>query len=234
MKTLTTALLFTAIALPATAHNAGGKTGVLHATAQASADIVPDRAAITAGVESEARTAQEAMAKNSEQMRKVYDALARAGVPERDVSTSYLNLSQRYDYDPQGRTRINPRYAVTNQVNISTTDLDGVGPLIDALLEAGLNNIQNVSFTVRDTEAAMDKARTEAIRKARGKAMAMADAAGVRLGDLLALTEGSAPAAFNDEIIATGARVQSLSAAPPLSPGQRELSATVTLSYAID
>lgn len=233
MKRIATSLFCMALAAPALAHNEGGKVGILHATATASADVEPDVARISAGVESEATTARAAMEANSALMRRVYAAIEASGIDRRDVATQYLNLSQRYDFDPQGRTRINQRYAVTNQVTVTTRDLDGVGPLIDRLLDAGLNNIGGVNFSVEDTEAAMNKARTEAIRKAREKAQSMASAAGVNLGDLLAVTEGSAPGTMGDEIVVTASR-QSFSAAPPLAPGQRELSATVTLSYAID
>ena len=223
MKRIATSLFCMALAAPALAHNEGGKVGILHSTATASADVEPDVARISAGVESEATTARAAMEANSALMRRVYAAIEASGIDRRDVATQYLNLSQRYDFDPQGRTRINQRYAVTNQVTVTKRDLDG----------AGLNNIGGVNFSVEDTEAAMNKARTEAIRKAREKAQSMASAAGVNLGDLLAVTEGSAPGTMGDEIVVTASR-QSFSAAPPLAPGQRELSATVTLSYAID
>ena len=224
-----------ALAAPAHAHDlTPRKGGVLHATASASVDVTPDVATVSAGVESEAKTAKAAMEANSAKMRSVYAALERAGVNRRDIATSYLNLSPRYDYDQQGRTRINARYAVTNQISVTTRDLDSVGALIDGLLDAGLNNIGGVNFSVEDREAALDKSRRMAIAKAREKAQDMAEAAGVQLGELLVLTEGAAPGRFEDEIVVTGARVQTMAAAPPLSPGQRELSTTVTLSYAID
>ena len=237
MKLLATTFVATAlIALPASAHDLDTKrTGVLHATASGSADVAPDRATVTAGVQSQAPTANEAMAMNSEKMRRVFEALKRAGVNERDIATSYLSLQPNYDFDPQTRQRRDNGYQVNNQVTIATSDIDDVGVLIDALLEAGLNNIQNVNFTVRDRDAAQDKARRAAIRKARDKAEDMAEAAGVELGELLVVTESAAPGAFMEEIVMTGTRTSAaLSAAPPLSPGQREISATVTLSYAID
>lgn len=238
MRTLlATVALLTA---PATtfAHDLPGdgvRSGVLHATASASADVAPDLAKVRAGVQSEAPTAKEAMAANSAKMRRVFDALTEAGVARRDIATSYLNLSPRFDYDREGRKRINERYAVSNVVTVTTRDLDTVGTLIDSLLDAGLNNIDSVNFMVEDQKAAQDKARRDAIRNAREKAEDMAEAAGVTLGELLVLTEGAAPGRFQDEIVPTGARMgMAMEAAPPLSPGQRELTATVTLSYAID
>lgn len=242
LLTVTTALLLTPVA--AHAHILGGDrsaettgTGVIHVTASASADVEPDRATVNAGVQSQAKTAREAMAMNSAQMQSVYDALEDAGVNRRDIATSYLNLNPQYNYEVRrvgGQPELTG-YQVSNQVTVTTTDIDRVGDLIDAMLEAGVNTINGVNFMVKDQEAAKNKARREAIAKARDKAEDMAEAAGVELGRLLVLTEGAAPGRFHDEIIVTGARVAAeLSAAPPLAPGQREISSTVTLSFAID
>ena len=209
------------------------QTGVIHVTASASVDAAPDIATVSAGVQSQADTAKNAMALNSDKMRQVYQALQNASVNPRDIATSSLNLRPEYDYS---QNRSQPRitgYMASNQITVTTRDLDVVGGLIDALLDAGLNNIQNVQFSLDDTEAAMAKARRMAVEKARDKAETMAGAAGVELGRLLVLTEGSRPGAMPQFSGAMAMRVEA-DAAPPLSPGQRELSATVTLSYAID
>ena len=218
---------------PALAQSPNAPIGVIHVTASASADATPDSAMISAGVQAEAPTAQEAMARNSEQMRNVFATLQARGVPERDVSTSSLNLSPRYNYE--NRTNGQPRligYQASNQITVRTRDLDSVGPMIDALISAGVNNINNVSFSVKDADTAQEQARTEAIGKAQDKAQSMANAANVRLGKLLSLTEGSAPVQYQPPQMGM-MRAESVSAAPPLAPGQREISATVTLTYQI-
>jgi uncharacterized protein YggE len=100
------------------------------------------------------------------------------------------------------------------------------------LLQAGLNNINGVNFTVSDPESAQAQARAAAIEKAKIKARMMAQSASVRLGRLLSLQEGSTPAPvlFNEGMVA---RSMSADSAPPLAPGEREISSTVTMSYAI-
>jgi uncharacterized protein YggE len=243
MRVLQSALLtgvFMGLAAPVLAnhggdpmHEATRASGVIHVSATASANVVPDRASVTAGVESRASTAQAAMAENSTKMRAVYDALGQIGVNRRDVTTSYLNLSPRFEYDRKSGEQKAAGYQASNQITVTTSDLDNIGAMIDALLVAGLNNIQNINFTVKDRDAAMEKARTEAIRKARLKAESMTEAAGVSLGKLLVITEGNQPGSFAP--VAGDVMMRSEAAmAPPISPGQQELSATVTLSYAID
>lgn len=173
--------------------------------------------------------------RNSELMRSVFRALAQAGVSERDVSTSYLNLNPRYDYE--NRQNGQPKlvgYRASNQVSITTRNLDNVGPLIDALITAGVNNINSIQFSVSNADSAEDIARDQAIAKARRKAQSMAAAAGVELGRLVSLSEGSTPAPMPYfESSALMARSAAADSAPPLAPGQREIRATVTLSYAI-
>lgn len=242
-RLISSAVFLAAFALPLTAtpsiakahDGAKSMPGVIHVTASATTDTVPDRATVSAGVQTNGKTAQEAMRLNAELMQNVFRALSQAGVPEDDVSTSYLNLNPQYNYE----TRVNGQpqlvgYQASNQIAITTRDLDSVGRLIDSLLSAGVNNINNVQFSVTNTDAAQDRARTQAITKARRKAQSMASAAGVDLGRLVSLTEGSAPTPGPYYAMgASAVRNESMDMAPPLAPGQREIRATVTLSYAI-
>ena len=236
LASLLLATTLVASAPAAFAHDIGKAPGVIHVTATASADATPDRAMLSGGVMSQAPTARLALSQNSAKMEAVFAALRGAGVAERDIATSSLSVQPQYNYDVRsenGQPRLTG-YQASNQVTVTTTDLEGVGPLIDTLIEAGMNNVNNVRFVVRDQEAAQNKARTEAIAKAKTKAQSMALAAGVRLGRLLSLTEGSQPGQIYAESAFTGARAQAAYAPPPTAPGQREIAQTVTLSYAID
>lgn len=237
MSRLLPALLVSAaLALPATTLAHGAQTdmpGVIHVTATANVDVIPDRVSVSAGVQSDGKTAQEAMARNSELMRSVFATLAANGIAERDISTTNLNLNPRYDYEQ--RTNGQPLlvgYRASNQITIVSRDLNQTGQLIDSLLQAGLNNINGVNFTVSEPEAAQAQARAAAIEKAKIKARMMAQSANVRLGRLLSLREGSAPGPIRYDNVVM-ARAESMSSAPPLAPGQREIGSTVTLSYAI-
>lgn len=238
---LPTLLVSAALAIPAVAmahspqsHANGTMPGVIHVTATANVNVIPDRVSVSAGVQSDGKTAQEAMARNSDLMRNVFAALAANGVAEKDISTTNLNLNPRYDYEQ--RTNGQPLlvgYRASNQVTIISHDLDRTGQLIDALLQAGLNNINGINFSVSEPDAAQAQARAAAIEKAKKKAQTMAQTANVRLGRLLSLQEGSSasPIRYNTEMMS--ARSVSMDSAPPLAPGEREIGATVTMSYAI-
>ncbi|WP_298912936.1 SIMPL domain-containing protein [uncultured Algimonas sp.] len=237
-RLLTTLLAAAAIALPATAlaqTDLDDMPGVIHATATATADAAPDRVSVSAGVQTNALTAKQAMADNSELMRAVFASLDAQGIPREDVSTSYLNLNPRYDYEQ--RSEGQPRlvgYQASNQVTVVTRDLDKTGPMIDSLITAGVNTINGVNFTVSEPDRAQAQARAAAIAKAQAKARMMAQAAGVQLGRLLSMREGTAPGPFMyDEVVSMSRQSAMDGAAPPLAPGQREIASTVTMSYAI-
>ena len=207
--------------------------GVIHVSASATVDTVPDKVSVMAGVQTNGKTAQEAMVRNSELMRNVFATLTAMGIPERDISTAYLNLSPRYNYEK--RENGQPQligYQASNQITISSRDLNATGAMIDGLIKAGINNINNVQFSVSDPERAQSEARMQAVAKAQMKARTMAQAANVRLGRLLSLSEGSNPGPVY-RAVRMGAQLEAMDATPPLAPGQREIGATVSMTYEI-
>ena len=152
---------------------------------------VPDMAILSAGVTTRANSAREAMAQNAEAMNRVMTALKAAGIANRAVRTSRLSVSPIYDRSrnsqPELRTPI--AYQANNTVEVKANDLDHVGALVDALVAAGANQIQGIRFAISEPRALEDKAREAAIADARAKAMLYAKAAGVKLGEVLAIEE---------------------------------------------
>ena len=117
-------------------------------------------------------------------------------------------------------------------MTVKSDDIEKVGPMLDALVRAGVNNINQVQFSVKDPKNALKQAREEAIREAREKAQSMAKAAGVKLGPLLSMTENSG--GFNPQPVYARAQFSSAeSASTPISAGDQTLSVSVNLSYGI-
>jgi len=151
--------------------------------------VAPDMATITFGVTTEAPTAQAAMADNATRMTQVFAALRRAGVAERDIQTSGLNLSPQYDYVQNEPPRLRG-YQATNRVTVGIMDLSKVGTTADAVVSAGVNQIDGIAFGLKDPKAAEDQARVLAVRALQDKARLYAQALGVALGDIRTLSEG--------------------------------------------
>ncbi len=152
-------------------------------------NIKPDTATIMLGVSETAQGAVEAQATVNEKIAAVKEALTGAGAKDRDISVSDLSVWGNYDYS--GDTQKLTGYTASHTLNITTADMDAVGPLIDAALGAGANQLQGVSFTAENNDAAYDQALKLAFEKAREKAEVLAAAAGMKLGALESLAEGS-------------------------------------------
>ena len=161
----------------------------LNLSATGEVKVAPDMATITFGVVTEAATAREAMAQNAAQMTQVAAALRRAGLAERDIQTSGLNLQAQYDYQENQPPKLRG-YQATNRVTVNIHDLTKVGGTADAVVAAGVNQIDGISFGLKDPKAAEDEARRQAVTALQSKARLYAEALGVTLGGIRSLNEG--------------------------------------------
>ncbi|MDB2438065.1 SIMPL domain-containing protein [Hellea sp.] len=225
----------------ATAHtvNTGHETvapkRLLPVTASAQIKAAPDKATVSAGVVTEGKNASETASENAVKMTAVFDALTRANIPSSDIRTSQLSLSPRYDYESRKKPRI-VGYTANNLVTVTTQDLTKVTPIIDALVQAGSNNIQNVKFSLSDPDAIQAKALEEAIGKARARAQLIARSAGVTLGPLQSINVNNNGYFPNnqsyDEIVVTGGGGgEGGGVSTPVSGGELTISVTVNLVY---
>ena len=161
----------------------------LNLSASGEVKVAPDMATITFGVMTEAATAQEAMAQNATQMSRVAAALRRAGLGERDIQTSGLNLQAQYDYVENQPPKLRG-YQANNRVTVNIYDLTRVGSTADAVVAAGVNQIDGIGFALRDPKAAEDQARQLAVRNLQAKAQLYAQSLNVQLSGIRNLTEG--------------------------------------------
>src|ERR1043166_9379066 len=111
--------------------------GTISVTGNGSVETQPDTATISCGVVTQGATAREAMDRNSAAMRKVIDALKKAGVADKDLQTQYVSLNPRYDNE--GRTVVG--YDASNTVSAVVRKLADAGSVIDAATAAGANNV---------------------------------------------------------------------------------------------
>ena len=203
----------------------------IQVSATGTANMAPDMATVSAGVVAQGKTAREAMFGNATKMTRVFEELDAAGIEKKYITTSQLSLQPKYNYQNRQAPKIEG-YEARNTVSAKTYDLDTVGAMLDALVKAGVNNINGVQFSIKDSKSARDKAREDAIREAREKAESMAAAAGVKLGKLKSLSESGGninarPVAYAMESRSAGG------ASTPISAGEQSISVTVNMSYDI-
>lgn len=152
-------------------------------------DARPDMATITLGVTTQGDTAAAALAENSTRLAAVLAQLKAAGVAERDLQTSGLNLGPRMDYSRDGEPPKVIGYEVSNQVTVRVRDLAALGGILDKAVGDGANTFQGLSFGLADATGALDAARVNAVTEAARKAAMMAEAAGAKLGPVIEMSE---------------------------------------------
>jgi uncharacterized protein len=187
----------------------------------------PDRAGLSFGVQSNGATAAEALAANSAELRQLIDALKAAGVEVKDLKTEHLDVSPRYDVDKVANQR---GYSANSSLMVSNQPLDRASRLSDVAVGAGADTVSGPSLSVADRDDRYRRALERAFDDARAKAAALAAAADVSLGEVTAIVEGSHQ--YGGPLIAMAERTE-MDAKSPIEPGSEEITALVTVTFAI-
>jgi len=189
----------------------------------------PDVLDLTIGVSTRAKSAGEALSRNSDLSNKLNGVLRDAGVDEKDIQTSNLSISPIYD--DNGENVI--AYGVSNTVEVKIRDLDKAGKIVDAAAGVAGDEIvvNGLVFSFDDNSELVAQARTEAVKRAKSQAEQLAKAAGVELGDILTISEASAP---EGPVLEAAPRQASTSdSATPIEPGSQSLSVQVNMTFKI-
>jgi uncharacterized protein YggE len=198
-------------------------------TGTGAVQTAPDMAVVTLGVTRRAPTAQAAMDAVSEDVRAVFRAVTDLGVAPRDVQTVTLRLDPVFS-DPPGDGQGAPEirgFVATNDVALRLRDMTTLGTVLQAVLDASGNRFSSIRFTLADPAPQQAEARRAAVRDAQARAALYAEAAGVTLGPVRSIVEGGArPQPM------PGIRM-AMDSAMPVAPGAMELTARVTVTYAI-
>lgn len=243
MKSLRFALapLALALSLPgaAMAHSdqpaIAATSTLLTITAEGKSVRTPDLAVFTAGVVSEGKTAGEALTANAAAMTKVIATLKKAGIADKDIQTSQINLNPVYGQPvigPSGQMVQEPRivgYQASNTVTIRSRDIKGFGKVLDALVASGSNQINGPAFQMSDPRAAMDEARGDAMKQARVRAELYAKASGLRVVRIVSISEGGGYSP--PQPVYAMAKSADASSATPIAAGEVEAQVSVTIQF---
>jgi len=191
---------------------------------------VPDMAEVRAGVTITAATAAQALAANSSRMQSVFAALRKMGVPEKNIQTTNFYVSPQYTNGENNTARRLTGYQVSNDVTVRLEDIGKMGSALDALVAAGANQMNGISFSIQNPAPVLERARAEAVADARTRAETYAKAAGVTLGTIMSISEGGGEAPRPVMY-----RMAAAMAAPPtpVAAGEQSVSAEVAMVWEI-
>ena len=189
---------------------------------------VPDIANISAGVVTRAASATAAISQNAARMERVRAALKRAGIEDRDIQTSSINLNPEYRYQ-DNQAPVLTGYSASNQVSIRFRDIRNSGRILDALVAEGANQINGPSLSIDKPEAALDEARTKALAAGRARAELYARSLGLRVGKLVSVSESGGYSGPQPMVMSRMAVAEA--AATKIDPGEQQLQVTLAMTF---
>jgi len=196
------------------------------------ASATPDVLTVSVDISVTDPSAQASLVDDNRRADAVTAALKQGGVADKDIQTS--NVSIEPDYNATGAIT---GYVMTNTLTAKLHDFSTAGSVIDALTAAAGNatRLDSLTFSIQDPRSIEDTARTDAVHQAVSHARSMAQAAGERLGPVCSLSDDTplpVDYGFGDALHASAALP---AASPvPLQAGTQQVSAQVTLVYALE
>ena len=191
------------------------------------AKSVPDVADWSFGVNADGGSASATLASAGASTRRIVAALRAAGIAKHDLRTEQVSLYPRTTGD--GRTVIG--YTASSSVHATVRSIRRAGAVVDAAVKAGASEFSGPGLRVSDTRAQYRSAFSAALDDARARAEAIAADAGLTLGDPIAISEaggGGSPLPVYDGVRETG-----MQSSVSIEPGIDEMSATLSVTFAI-
>lgn len=188
-------------------------------------NTVPDQAQFAFGVSVTGPTARAALTANAARMNRLIAAVKAKGIPASAIQTAEVSLTPNTN---ENGTRI-LNFTAADSVTVTTKVIAQAGSIVDAAVAAGANTVSGPSLSPSNQSALQRAALAKAVADARGRALAIAQAAHVRLGAVRTVTEGtSTPITFNEAPKAAAAAPST-----PVEPGTVQVEEDVTVTYAI-
>jgi uncharacterized protein YggE len=229
------------VATPEAAMAAGVPT--VSVSGHGQVNVPPDTASVSIGIDVIRPTLAEAQEQATAQATTLIEALKAAGVADEDIQTAYFSVNILRDYDAAAVVGATPEsenadptqitgFEIMNQLQVTVRDTDMLGNLLDVAVSSGANNINGVTFYVDDQTTAASEARRLAVEDARTKAEELAAAAGLTLGPVLSIAEGTL-SPMPPPMYAEAGGMARAEAAVPVQPGSSTVSVTVSMTFAL-
>lgn len=188
-------------------------------------EVSPDQATLSVGGEAQRPTAAEAMNDVNRIAAQVLERWQQLGIRREDIRTSAVQVFPVYSSPRDGRPQL-AGYRATHMLTLTTTNLDLLGRAIDAAVAGGANTIHGITFGLRDATKAPTEALALAVREAREKAEAIAQAAGLRIRGIERIVEGGVELQVPEVEFARAAQTPT-----PIEPGTVTARVMIVFSY---
>jgi len=200
---------------------------------EGSVRIKPDIAQAVIGVETIGESVGTATTEAGTTMDAIMAALKAEGIAAKDMQTSGYSVWADRHSGPEGRLAETPTYRVTNQVNVTMRDLDAIGDVLDAAIEAGANSIHGIRFSLDEQGDLQKQAREQAAVDAKAKAVELAGLHDAHVGQVVSISEivGGGGGYYDSNFARMESASMGFGGGGPVSPGELELSLRLQVVY---
>ncbi|NSX86114.1 SIMPL domain-containing protein [Agrobacterium tumefaciens] len=219
------------------AQEATPREATISVSGEGQSAIAPDMAILSFSVVKQAETAAAALTENSKALADVLKALKEAAIEDRDLQTNNFSVQPLYKhYEPKDGVYVAPEitgYQVSNGLTVRVRDLKKLGTILDTSVKLGINQGGDITFTNDKPEATVTEARKLAVADALAKAKTLTEAAGVKLGRVIQISENSQrpmpmPAGMMRASMAKEAD------SVPIASGENSYSVVVNVTFALE
>ena len=222
---------------PALAADERLREAVVSVSGEGRSTAAPDTAVVTLSVVKQSKTAQDALAENNKAMGAVLATLKNAGVAERDLQTSGFAIQPQFSNpaNANGEAQL-PQvvgYQAVNTLTVRVRDLTKLGALIDQAVGLGINQGGDVQFVNDNPQEAIEEARKLAVADAMARAKTLSQAAGVKLGRIVEMSENSDRPMPVPVFRATMMKATADSGVP-MQGGENTYNVTVNMTFALE
>jgi uncharacterized protein len=174
-------ILLVLFALPTGAQNSDVKfiADTLVVQADGSYETDPDLATLTFDISSQDKELKPAYETAAQAMQKVADVAAKNGLQKEDVSSGVLTVTPNYDKNRHAKS-----YLVQGQIAVKVRDFSKLGAMLEDSVSGEITSLRSLAYSLADEEAAKQRAVSEAMKRAVGRATAALDQKGQKVGTL--------------------------------------------------
>lgn len=197
-------------------------------TGEGKVKVVPDEVSVSVSVVSKGVKATDVKKANDSKIDAVLKYLKKMGVAAADFQTKRVSLNDQYDYEKKKHN-----YVANQSIQILLRDLSKYDEIMEGLVDAGINKIEQVEFQSSKIELYKSEVRKLAVQNAKVKAQDYAGALGQKIGAAYTITENSADnfvvpryAMMEMKMVEEGHQSNET-----LAPGEIEITANVSVSF---
>jgi uncharacterized protein YggE len=192
--------------------------------------ITPDQVAISVSVESKGDKAADVKKTNDTKIDAVIKYIKKMGVPAEDYQTQRVYLNDEYDYDKKKHN-----YVATQTIRILLKDIKKYDPLMEGLVETGINGINGIEYLSSQMDKHKTEARRLAVLDAKKKATELASALGQSIGSAFTVNDNSTGNYPQPRYEMAMMKVaDGLLGNQTLAVGELEVSANVSVSFVLN